>query len=377
MKRLLTALLSITILGLVIWFIMPNHLIKTAIHQHPGIYDYKIFNNRTVESEVAEPWPLSNQYNSKELSRAILDSLKSLNTTAYLIIQNDSILFEYYGDEEQISAKSNSFSVAKSIVALLIGIAIDEEDIQSIDLTVDELLPQYENLHNHHLTLKDILTMSSGTSWDENYGSVFSITTKAYYGNNLSRLMKGLTIKEKPGVKFEYRSGDTQLLAAILKEATGKSLSEYASKKLWKKTGAEKAALWSLDKAKGTEKAYCCFNSNARDFARIGNLVLKKGKWNNKEIISESFIKEMITPAYHLKDSKGEVVDYYGYQWWIKNYKDLTIPYARGILGQYIYIIPEKNSVIVRLGHKRSDEKIGAHPIDSYTWINGALEILN
>lgn len=124
------------------------------------------------------------------------------------------------------------------------------------------------------------------------------------------------------------------------------------------------------------EKAYCCFNSNARDFARIGQLILNQGSWNDKQIISKSFINQATTAADYLINKEDQkAVDFYGFQW-IINYKGYHIPYMRGILGQYIFAIPEKNAVVVRLGHERSSEYIGQHTKDIYDCLDAAFQIL-
>ena len=151
------------------------------------------------------------------------------------------------------------------------------------------------------------------------------------------------------------------------------TVSEYMSKTIWKRIGAKNEALWSLDKKDGLEKAYCCFYSNARDFARIGKLYLNKGLWNNERIISENYINSSIAAAYPLKTTDGKPVDFYGYHVWTTYYKNLDISFCRGIQGQYIITIPQKNLVIVRLGHKRSNEFINNIPSDVYTYIDFAL----
>lgn len=375
-KWQLIVFLMLLIPGLA-WVLTPAFLKKAAIHQLPGIHDHQLFYNRTVETGTAQPWAQSARYNQTEPESHFLDSLHLMQTTAFLVIQNDSILFEYYADGVKDTDISNSFSVAKSIVSLLIGCAIDEGYIKSVDQPVDELLPDYPDLHGRDLLLRHLLTMSSGSNWDEAYSTAFSITTKAYYGNNLPRLMKEIQIEETPGETFSYRSGDTQLLALILSRATGKTLSDYASEKLWKPMGTETEVLWSLDRKKGMEKAYCCFNSHARDFARIGQLILNKGAWQGQQLISEAYVADAIRPARHLKDTKGKPVNYYGYQWWLMDYNQEVLPYARGILGQYIFIIPSQNAVVVRLGHLRSDTRLGEHPTDAYTWVNMGISLLN
>jgi CubicO group peptidase (beta-lactamase class C family) len=149
-----------------------------------------------------------------------------------------------------------------------------------------------------------------------------------------------------------YKSGDTQLLGLLLEKATGKSLSDYAAEKLWQPLGAQHPALWSVDHENGHEKAYCCFNSNTRDFARIGKLMLDSGKINGQAIIDSQYYALSIK-ACAIPDANGKACDYYGFQWWIDP-EHPEIFYARGILGQYIIVIPSRKEIIVRLGKKTS-----------------------
>jgi CubicO group peptidase (beta-lactamase class C family) len=202
----------------------------------------------------------------------------------------------------------------------------------------------------------DLLTMSSGSDWDESYSNPLAITTEIYYGSDVYKTATGVHIVKPPGTEHRYKSGDTQLLGLVLEKATGKSLSDYAAEKLWKPIGAEHAALWSTDKTGGHEKAYCCFNSNARDFARLGQLMIDSGSWKGNEIITRDYFVQAISPC-NLPDQYGSVCDYYGYQWWLAPRRN-GVFYAQGILGQWIVVIPEKKMIIVRLGNKRSEIKI-------------------
>jgi CubicO group peptidase (beta-lactamase class C family) len=220
--------------------------------------------------------------------------------------------------------------------------------------------------------------MSSGLDWEEKYTTPFSTTARAYYGSNIADLVTDLEVVEKPGVYFDYLSGNTQILAMVVESATGQRISRYASQKIWKPVGASQDALWCLDKENGMEKAYCCFNTNARDFARFGQLVLNNGIWDNEVVISADYISDATTAKDYLLDKRdNNPVDFYGYQWWIVDYRGYKIPYMRGILGQYVFSIREKNAVVVRLGHDRSSEYIGRHPKDVYLYLDAAFEILD
>lgn len=181
-----------------------------------------------------------------------------------------------------------------------------------------------------------------------------------------------LGVQAPPGSRYRYKSGDTQILGMILEKATGRSLADYASEKLWQPMGAVHDAQWSLDSASGMEKAFCCFYSNAHDFARIAYLYLHEGEFNGRRIVSADYVRQSVKP-HGLPNSKGEETDYYGYQWWLLNHQGYGVFYARGIRGQYLFAIPELDMVVVRLGQKRSDVMQNHHPEDVYTILDGVL----
>lgn len=345
---------------------------RALVYLTADIDDYKKFANNTVVSDNPIPWDTT-LINQKSIDKKDDSILNQYQSVAFLVIQNDKLIFERYFRGHTYSSISNCFSVSKSIVSLLIGIAIDEGKIHSVHQKVSDYLPKMKNYLGDSLTIQHLLTMSAGLDWNESYANPFSPTTRAYYGRYLNKMMNKTGIASKPGEHFDYQSMSTQILGAIVRKATNKSLSEYASEKLWKPLGAEHNALWSKDRKKGTEKAYCCFTATARDFAKIGNMVLHKGKFGNQQIVSESYINESLRPALHLKDKySNSNVDFYGYQWWILKYKNRTIPYARGINGQYIFVIRDKQAVVVRLGNKRAP-----NAADAYQYLDIAFKLLD
>lgn len=337
-----------------------TYLFKAVYYNYAGIDDYKIFTNDTVAAAAAQPWPLAENFNKVSSPDSLNDLLKRLNTVAVVVIKNGSVLYEKYWDGYSDSSLSNSFSVAKSITSLLVGAAIKEGKIKSVDQLVSNYIPEFKEGLAASVKIKDLLTMSSGSNWDEAYANPFSVTTEAYYGSDLHKTATGVKIKKKPGTYHTYKSGDTELLGLIVEKATGKSLSQYASEKLWKPLGAEHPALWSTDRKNGVEKAFCCFNTNALDFARIGQLMLDSGRWKGNAIIDSAYYTQSVSPC-NIPDEDGLPCNYYGYQWWIAE----TYPgvfYARGILGQYVIVIPSKKVVIVRLGKNRSDKYFNGLP---------------
>lgn len=376
MSKTRKILLAIIVLAVFIYLALPYYAKQALVHQMPGIEDYKIFSNRIVRTGDHQTWEIDENYNRAKIADSTRDKMAFYEPVAFLIIRDQKIIYEEYWDGFNEDSPSNSFSMAKGIVSLLIGAALDDGYIKSLDQKVGEFIEAYNESGKEEITIRYVLTMSSGLSWDEAYASLFSPTTESYYGNDLRGLVKNLDMMEKPGVRYYYRSIDTELLAMIVESATGRNVSDYCSEKFWKKMGAKHDALWSLDEKEGMEKAFCCFNSNARDFARWGQLILNKGKWNGNQLISEDYLNEAITAADYLLDDDGNHVDYYGYQWWLINYDGYKIPYMRGVQGQYVFAIPGKNAVVVRLGHKRSDELIGPNRKDIFVYLEAAFQIL-
>lgn len=362
------------------YLVLPSnyYLRRALIHLLPKIDQYPIFENRTVKAGNPQPWPESEAYNKLSVPEKFQPVFEDLGTVAFVIIKDSTLLFEQYWEDYSPHSRSNSFSMAKSIVSLAIGCAIDDGFIKNVDQPVNDFYPEFKGYNGKALTLRHLLTMSAGVDFDEAYSSPFSPTTKLYYGDDLQQIALGMKEIEEPGIHFIYQSGVTQLLALIVEKATGENISSYVSRKLWTPLNAEEDALWSLDKKDGIEKAYCCFNSNARDFARFGQLILNKGNWNGKQLVSESYIKEATTPDTNLIFKEyNETNHCYGFQFWHLTYKGMEIPYMRGILGQYVFAIPELNAVVVRLGHKRSDTRTVQHyPDDIDTWLGTAIEII-
>jgi len=369
-------LLYLAVFLLLVIISIPGHYKQAIVHGHANIDDFEIFENRIVSNAQTIPWQHDSLYNVQIIEPAQLLVFDTFGTTAFVVIRNKKLIHEEYWDGASDTTRSNSFSVAKSIVSLLIGCLVDEGKIKSLDQPITDFLPDFKNINGYRLRIKDLLTMSSGIDWDEGYSSLFSPTTKAYYGGQLAEQMLDLNVKKEPGKIFEYQSCDTQLLALVIEKATGKTLSDYASEKLWKPLGAEHPALWSLDRTGGVEKAYCCFNSTATDFARIGQMVLDSGQFNNQQIVSKAYLKEATTPASWLKGEDGNPLDYYGYQFWMLKHKGHQVVYARGILGQYIFIIPSLNSVVVRLGTARSEERVNDLPKDIFMYLDVAFTIV-
>ncbi|MBN2683531.1 MAG: serine hydrolase [Bacteroidales bacterium] len=328
----------------------------------PTAHDYRFLPKNTINSnESIKEFSFINACNKiyfnidsinyESVNYNFDEFLKEHKTQAFIIIKNDSIYYEKYFNKCKENKFVTSFSVSKSIISALIGIAIDEGKIEDEFCPITNFLPELLSKDSSFSKIRiiDLLQMRSGLWLNENFYNPFSDIGKAYFGRNLKKLMKKLKIEKQPGLSFNYFNYNTQLLSFILEKATGKTTAEYLSEKIWIPLGMESNASWSTDSKKHNNvKAYCCINAVARDFAKIGRLYLNKGLWNGKRIISEKWV-EKSTKAIE----KG--FSYYGYQWWLNNAKAGDFM-AAGILGQYIYVFPYKNLIIVRFG--KSKDKI-------------------
>ncbi|MEP6750585.1 MAG: serine hydrolase [Bacteroidota bacterium] len=365
MKKFLRSLLYILLLIIIVFsgyaFLSGKKwMFKEIAYNFADIDDYKIFSNNSVAIGTPQPWSASANFNKVGFTDSLKNLLERIQSIGVTVIKNDSILFEKFWDGYGDTSYSGSFSMAKSITSLLIGAALKEGKIKSLEDPVGNYLPEFSSGDKAKVRIIDLLTMSSGSNWDESYANPFSVTAELYYSSDVYKTATGVRIIKQPGTFHSYKSGDTQLLGLILEKATGKSLSAYASEKLWQPMGAEHPALWSTDKEGGNEKAYCCFNSNTRDFARIGQLMLDSGRWKGSEIITPAYFSQSVKPCM-IPDDIGKPCNYYGLQWWLVPYEP-GVFYARGILGQYIIVMPAQHMVIVRLGKHRSNNRIGTVP---------------
>lgn len=378
LKKFLLWLLGIIAFAVVLLYIFDvDYLLKAVrvvyLHGHTTAYldDYTHFDNRTIKNGTPQPWPLHEDYNKAAPTQRLAEVNKELGTVAYLIIKNDSIWHESYYDGYGKDSKSNSFSMAKSIVSAAMFKAIMEGKIKSADQKVSDFFPEYKDGLAAQLTVGDLSSMATGMDWDEQYSSAFSVTTRAYFHNNLPKTILDVGIVNEPGKEFVYVSGATQLLAMVIVKATGQHLADYVSDKFWKPMGMENEALWQLDHEDGIEKAYCCIGSNARDFARFGKLFLHKGNWNGRQIIDSAYVEKMITPRFPESPQ-------YGYGWWLNDYMGKKMYYMRGHLGQFCIVIPEDNIVIVRLGHiKGLQTNTDPHSNDFYVYVDEAYKMMN
>ena len=341
-------------------------------HTTAYLEDYKEFDNQTVENDIPQPWPNHKDYNTIQETDKLLKTNKDLGTIAYIIIKNDSIWYENYYDGFNENSKSNSFSMAKSYVSGLLGKAIMDGYIKNLDQPVCDFLPEFCSGEAAKMTVGDLSSMASGTNWDEAYYSPLSITTRAYFDDDLEKVILGLKVVNEPGKTYKYASGDTQMLGLVLEKATGKKLYDYLTESFWKPLGSENPTLWQVDSEDhDLVKAYCCIASNAKDFARFGKLYKDYGKWNGKQLLDSAFVAKSIRPRFPKSPE-------YGYGWWLKSIEDKHFFMMRGHLGQYVIVEPNDNVIIVRLGHSKGPgDAVATFTPDITTYIEEAYKMLN
>lgn len=351
----------------IILCILPGILSLTSCHiaryvflNYADINDHKRFPSDTLlNAPPVYPFYTSGEpcrlilpesYQDETGSRDLESFLSDKNTKVFLVVRNDSIIYEKYFDGYDHKSLFPGFSIAKSFLSALVGIAIDEGYIKSTSQPVTDFLTELKDEGFQKVTIDDLLSMRSGIRFTEGYSNPFSGVAKFYYGRNLRKYSLRLKVDSEPGKEYKYQSANYQLLAMIVERATGKRISEYLTEKIWKPSGMEFPGTWNYDSKKYREnKGFCCINARAADFARFGELYLNRGELNDQRIIPEGWIDESLKNRYNSIDSQGFP---YAYSWRVLPGGDF---FAKGILGEFIYACPVKKIIIVRIGKKSGD----------------------
>jgi CubicO group peptidase (beta-lactamase class C family) len=336
----------------------------------PSTDDDEKFPSHIVPNLHPKSWEKDIDYNTQTLSEKLLKDLKKTRASSLVVIQDNKLIYEQYWKDHNPSSLMNSFSMAKGILAVLVGCAIEDGYLQSEDQLISSVFPQYKDTqYGKHLTFRHLMTMEAGMDWKEEYHHPFAENSKQYFVNDLAEQAFGVEIKEMPGQKYEYQSVAAQLLGLALKKATGKELAMYLSEKLWKPLGMEFPAKWSTDE-KGMEKAFCCIHATPRDFAKIGQLIMQNGNWNGRQLISEEYCKKILTPT--------AANDAFCYTIWADDESEIKCRFFYGFLGQFIIIIPEKKMVIVKTGlYNRLDVDKKQRPLQVKLMIEELTKITN
>jgi CubicO group peptidase (beta-lactamase class C family) len=308
----------------------------------PSIDDEEKFPSRPVPNLKAETWKKDILYNRTMLSEDILNELKKTRTSSLLVVRNGKLLHEQYWKDHDSSSLMNSFSMAKGILSILVGCAIDDGYLESEDQLVSTLFPKYaESFYGKHLTFRHLMTMQAGFDWIEEYRHPFAENSRQYFVEDLAEQAFDIGFIEMPGTRYEYQSVAAQILGLALRKAIGQDLATYLSEKIWKPLNMEFPAKWSTDE-KGMEKAFCCIHATARDFARLGQLIMQNGRWKDQQLISEDYCKKMLTPT--------PENDAFCFTVWADDENSTKCRFFYGFLGQFIIMIPWQNTVIVKTG---------------------------
>ncbi|MDH6251813.1 CubicO group peptidase (beta-lactamase class C family) [Chryseobacterium sp. H1D6B] len=314
------------------------------------IDDGDLFPSHIIASEIPVLWEEDSEYNKKELSKTLVDDLIQSDTASFVVIRDGKLLHEQYWNGYNQLSKTNSFSMAKAVTVMLLGKALEEGKIKNINEKLSEFYSEFKDKEfGNKVTLKNLAQMEAGLDWDEDYKNPLLPNAKAYYGRSLAKAVFSRDFKEEPGKRYEYQSGSTQLLGFALKKALNQSLASYLSEKFWTPLGMEQNATWSTDN-NGMEKTYCCIHSNARDFAKLGQLFLDDGKVGDVQVLNQDFMNEMRTPTQNSEEI-------YGMGLWINNDNPIKHYYFLGLQGQYIIMVPEHKMVIVRTGSYTNSPK--------------------
>ena len=352
MKSRKTTLLAPVLLAFLVSCSVPLNL--AGIFRTMG----ELFPSRNIEPPEQtfkfgnDPRELDIAYEFKGKTRTLDDLFRRTKTTGFLVVKDNSIVYEKYfrgGCEESLFT---SWSVAKSFLSALIGIAIEEGHIESVNDPISMYVPELEETGYNNVPIKHILQMSSGVDFDETYydltSDIYVMMEKVFlFKRPVKNTILNLESERPSGEHFRYASSDSLALGMLLSRVTGTTASAYLEEKIWRPLGMESQANWNID-SEGVELVFCCLNATLRDYARFGRLYLHKGNWDGVQVVPEEWVLESVVPDQpHLQPDKTGDGWGYQYQWWVPEEADGEF-LACGVFGQYIYVNTGKNLVIVK-----------------------------
>ena len=366
MKILIYSVLFLTLLVSI--FIFPKalrvHKVKTLYDKDKIVYNFlnmdKIFPTREIKASK-NPKPLKR--NTKTLpetfffegeEKNLQECLDYFWSDGMIVLHKNEMVYENYWLGNNENKRHISWSVAKSFISALVGIAYEEGLIDSLYDPVTKYLDDFKETGYDGVTIKDILQMSSGVLFNEDYADYDSDINRfgraVATGTSMRDFSKTLTREREPGTYMHYVSINTQVLGFLLQEVTNKSISQYLYDKIWNPLGMEDSAYFILDDVKD-EFALGGLNATLRDYAKFGLLYLQNGRWNDNQIISKQWIEDShSTDGIHLVPGERETSSNpwgYGYQWWVPGFPDTDYT-ASGVYNQYIYIDPLSEIVIAK-----------------------------
>ncbi|MBX2874705.1 MAG: beta-lactamase family protein [Saprospiraceae bacterium] len=330
---------------------------------HNFMHMEDLFDTRTIEQSPSPTQLIKDisytpipSFSYEDSTIQVPQFIEDTRTMGLLVMRSDTIIYEEYYNEMSESTTHISWSVAKSVVATLLGIAYHDGLIKDLNEPITSYLPQLAASGYNEVKIKDILNMSSGVGFNEDYrdfNSDINRFGRAFaLGSSYESFALSLKNERPPGTYNHYVSIDTQVLGMLLEKVTGKRLSVYLKEKLWDPMGMEHDAHWIIDET-GMELALGGLNISLRDYAKLGLLYLQKGRWKDQQLVPAEWVEQAISPdAPHLmpgRDNQSSSNRYgYGFQWWIPE-KPMGDFFAAGIYNQYIYVYPEKDFIAVKL----------------------------
>jgi CubicO group peptidase (beta-lactamase class C family) len=347
-------------------------------HNTAHIDDAANFPQAAVPSGIPKPWPLDPRAAQTAISSDLLQFLTTERSAAFLVAQYGQLLHESYFEPYTASSRTNSFSMSKTVVTMLTGAAVADGFVPSFDTPLADYLPEYAgDPRGSVATLAQLSAMTSGHEWTEHYYLPLNPTTKLYFGGDVAGTVLAQGFERDPGTAFEYSSASTQVLALALQRALQTrqpdlTLSDYLSQRFWQPMGMEGDASWSLDRPRaegGMEMGYCCIHSSARNFARLGQLLLQDGRWGEQQLLPAEFVQRMTRP--------NGFVDYYGHSLWMDPNYRAPFYFLQGHLGQYVIVVPSADLVVVRLGQVRH-RTYAQHPLipdEVYRYVEEGLRM--
>jgi CubicO group peptidase (beta-lactamase class C family) len=405
MPRLVTRKRAFWVFGVVIgaamvfmavWIVLAGPVTVFRILHHGGtnIDDFKHYPGRELHAsespfrftrsgmEFAIPTTVLLEYGSEGELEQILEANGSI---AFLIIQGNTILYERYFQGHTVSSLSQAFSVSKSFTSALIGMAIDDGYFMGVDQAITDFIPELAPQGFDEVRIRHLLTMTSGSSYVEN-DSPIGEHVILNFTTELEDQILTFTMERAPGEFFRYKSGDNALLALALDRALGdETITDYTQRRLWTPLGMEDGGIWTIDhEGDGLERTWCCLAASARDFAKLGRLFLDEGNWKGQQLLSADWVFRSTQIGQIPEDAwPDEYVSIgwwnYGYQWWLASREEGDF-FGLGKDGQFLYVNPEADLIIVRLGWNngslRSGEWIDIFQAiaDEVSWSKADLE---
>jgi CubicO group peptidase (beta-lactamase class C family) len=366
--RIFLGLLITILVVLIFWVAVagPVTVYRVITRGDTTVYDYRRFPGREL-SHSPDPFHFDVMPKDGSVPETIQledfgeiqlnEALESSGTLAFIVIQDDTILYERYLHGHSESAISQVFSTSKSILSILIGAAIQDGLIGSVQDPVTAYVPELADEGFDEVTLEDLLNMQSNLNYFEN-DNPFGEHVIFNFTDHLEEEILDLTLLETPDEQFRYKSGDNALLGLVLDRALGqKTITQYTQERLWDPLGMEHRGVWGIDRLDGLERTWCCLSMSARDLAKLGRLYLQNGEWDGIQIAPSGWVETSTTDGAYEADEWPEDLAHIGnykYQWWLLS--DENGDYSTlGKDGQYLYVHPQKNLIIVRLGEETGD----------------------